>query len=77
MIDGESFRIRYIVEIIQEWFQVKEFSMEYLNNFNIISGIQKFTALLKSKDIWLPVQHLTAVKCAVKVILCVDFDIEM
>ena len=49
MIDVDRFRIRYVVDIIQEWFQVKEFLMEHLNNFNIIYGTQNFTALLKSK----------------------------
>ena len=75
MIDVDSFNIKSVVEIIQEWFQVKEFFMEHLNNFNIISGIQNFTALLKSKDILLPVQHLKAVKFAAAVILCVALDI--
>ena len=51
--------------------------MEHLNNFNIICGIQNCTALLKSKDILLPVHHLKAVKCAVTFIICVDPDIEM
>ena len=49
MIDVDRFRIRYVVDIIQEWFQVKEVLMEHLNNFNIIYGTQNFTALLKSK----------------------------
>ena len=49
--------------------------MEHLNNFNIIAGIQNLTALLKSKDILLPVQHLKAVKYAVTVIICVALDI--
>ena len=47
MINVESFRIGSFIEIIQEWFQVKEVFMEHLNNFNIISGIQNLTALLK------------------------------
>ena len=51
--------------------------MENLNNFNIIYGIQNFTALLKSKDILLQVQHLKAVKYAVAVIVYVTLDIEM
>ena len=51
--------------------------MEHLNNFNIIDGIQNSTALLKSKDILLLVQHLKAVKCVTTVIICVDPDIEM
>ena len=75
MIGVDSFRIRSVVEIIQEWFQVKEVFMESLNNFNIISDIQIFTALLKIKDILIPVQQLKPVKCAVTVIICVDLDI--
>ena len=55
MIYVESFRIRYVAEIIQELFQVKEFFMENLNNFNIIACIQNFTARLKIKKILLPV----------------------
>ena len=51
--------------------------MENLNNFNIIAGIQNFTALLKSKDILLPIEHLKAVKFVVAVILCVALDKEM
>ena len=51
--------------------------MEHLNTFNIISGIQNFTALLKSKDILIPVKHLEYVKCAATVILCVVLDIKM
>ena len=51
--------------------------MEHLNNFNIIAGIQNFTALIKSKEHFLLVQHLKAVKCAVAFILCVALDIEM
>ena len=51
--------------------------MEHLNNFNILAGIQNFTALLKSKDMLLPLQHLKAVKCAVTVIFCVELDIEI
>ena len=51
--------------------------MEHLNNFNILADIQKFTALLKSKDLFLPVQHLKDVKCAVTVILCVTLETEM
>ena len=50
--------------------------MKKLYNFNIISGIQNFIALLKSKEMFLPVQHLRAVKCAVAVILCVALDTE-
>ena len=42
MTDIDSFRIRYVVEIIQELFQVKDFFMEHLNHFNIIAGIQNF-----------------------------------
>ena len=45
--------------------------MENLNNFKIISGIQIFTALLKSEYILLLVQHLKDVKCEAAVILCV------
>ena len=45
--------------------------MERLNNLN------NSTALLKNKDILLPVQHLKAVKCAVTVIFCVALDIEI
>ena len=30
MIDVDSFRIRFIIDIIQEWFQAKEFFMEHL-----------------------------------------------
>ena len=48
-----------------------------MNNFNIVSYIQKSTALLKSKYILLLVHHLKAIKCAVAVILCVALDIEM
>ena len=71
MIDVDSFSIRSVLEIIQEWFQFKEVFMEHLNNFNTISGIQNFTALLKSKDIFLPVQNLKDVKCVVTLIfLC-------
>ena len=51
--------------------------MEDLNNFNIISGIQNYTTLLKSKDIFLPLNHLKPVRCAFTVILCVALDIEM
>ena len=77
MIDVDSFRIRSVVDIIQEWYQVKEVFMDHLNNFNIIAGIQNFTALLKSKDIFLLIQNLKDVKYALTVILCVDLDIEM
>ena len=49
MIDADSFNIRSVSEIIQELFQDKEVFMKHLNNFNIISGIQHFTALLKVK----------------------------
>ena len=45
--------------------------MERLNNLN------NFTALLKNKDILLPVQHLKAVKCAVTLIIYVDLDIDI
>ena len=62
MIDVDSFRTRSIVEIIQELYQVKKVFMEHLNNFNIISGIQNFALLLKSKDILFPVHHLKYVK---------------
>ena len=48
-----------------------------LNNFIIIDGIQNFTAIIKSKETMLPLQHLKDVKRAVAVILCVDLDIEM
>ena len=75
MIDVDSFRIRSVVEIIQELFQVKEFFVEHLNNFNIIAGIQNFTVLLKSKDICFPVQKLTDVKYAVTFIIYVAPDI--
>ena len=68
IIDVVSFWIRSVVDIIQELFQVKEFFMEHLNNFNIIAGIQNFTEILKSKDIFLPIQHLNTVKCAVTLI---------
>ena len=77
MIAVDSFRIRSVVDIIHELFQVKEVPMKYLNKFNIVAGIQNFTALLKSKDTLLPVHQLNAIKCAVAVILCVDFDIYM
>ena len=50
--------------------------MEFLNNFNIISGMQNFTALHKSKVILLPVHCLKAVRCVATVILCVALDIE-
>ena len=52
MIDVESFRIRSVVEITQEWYQITEVFMEYLNNSNIIADIQNFTALLNSKEIF-------------------------
>ena len=77
MINVESFRIGSFIEIIQEWFQVKEVFMEHLNNFNSLAGIQILTSLLKSKDILLRVQHPKYVKCAFTVIFCVDFDIKM
>ena len=51
--------------------------MEHLNNFSIISGIQNFAALIKSKDIFLLVQQLNSVKFAVTVILFVALDTEM
>ena len=51
--------------------------MEYLNNFKIISGNQNSTALMKSKDILIPVQHLNAVKIVVTAILCVELGIEI
>ena len=66
-----------VVDIIKEWLQVIEFFMEHLNNFNIIVGIQNFTAIIKSKEILLPVQQIKSVKCVVTVILCVALDIEM
>ena len=75
MIDVEIFRIRYVVDIIKELFQVKEVFMEHLNNFNIISGIKIFTSLLKIKDILLPVHQLKDVKCAVTIIICMAHDI--
>ena len=77
MIDVDSFRIRSIIYIIQEWYQVKEVFMEHLNNFNILVGVQTFTALLKIKNILIPVQHLKNIKCAVTVILCVALDEEI
>ena len=77
MIDVESFRIRSVVDIIQEWYQVKEALMDHLNNFNILSDIQNSAELLKSKDFLLLVQHLKAIKCAVTVIFFVALDIEM
>ena len=55
----------------------KRIFMEHLNKFNIISGIQNFTALLKSKDILLQLQYLKDVKCVVAVIFCVVLDIEI
>ena len=51
--------------------------MEILNNFKIISGIQNFAALLKSKDFLIPVQILKSVKCEFEVNICVALDIEM
>ena len=75
MIDVESFRIRSVIYIIQEWLQVKGFFMEHLNNFNIIASIQNFTEFIKRKDILIPVQHLQAVKWKVTVILFVALDI--
>ena len=51
--------------------------MEHLNNFNIFSGIQNFTALLKSEEMLLPVQRLKAFNFVVTVILCLALDIEM
>ena len=51
--------------------------MGHLNKFNILSGIQNFEELPKSKDILLLVQHLKAIKYLATVILCVAFDIEM
>ena len=77
MIDVYSFRTSSSIEIFQEWFQVKEFLMEHLNNFNIIAGIQNFTALLKSKQILLPKQHCKDVKYAVTGIIFVDLDKEI
>ena len=77
MIDVDSFIIRSVLEIIQELLQVKGFFVEHLNNFNIIVDIKNFTELLKSKDIFLLVQNLKAVKCAVIVIICVALDIEI
>ena len=49
--------------------------MGHLNKFNILSGIQNFEELPKSKDILLLVQHLKAIKYLATVILCVAFDI--
>ena len=51
--------------------------MGHLNNFNILAGIQNFTALLESKDILLIVQNLKAVNYVVTEIYCVALDIEM
>ena len=51
--------------------------MEHFNNFIIISSIKNFTALLISKENFLPSQYFKAVKCTVTVILCVDLDIEI
>ena len=62
MIDVEIFRIRSVIEKINELFQVKEVFMAHMYNFNIIAGIQNLTSLLKSKDMLLLVQHLKAVK---------------
>ena len=58
MIYIDSFRIRSVVEITQEWFQVKEVSMERLNNFNIPAGVQNFIALIKSEEIFFRYQIL-------------------
>ena len=76
MIDVDSFSIRYVVEIIQVWFQVKEIFMEHLNNFNIISGIKSFTSLLTVEDILLLVQHLISIKYAITVIIYMYLGIE-
>ena len=75
MIDVENFRIRLIIEIIQELFEVKEVFMEHLNNFKNISGIKNFTALLKVKENLLLVHHLENVEYTVTVVLCVSIDI--
>ena len=77
IVDFYSYNIRSAIEIIQEWFQVKEVFMEHLNNFNIISVIQNFIALLKIKDLLIPLQHHKAVKWSVTVILCGTLDIEI
>ena len=76
IVDFYSYNIRSAIEIIQEWFQVKEVFMEHLNNLNIIYGIEHCTVFLKSKEMLLPVQHLKSIKCAVKVVF-VALDIEM
>ena len=77
MIDVDNFSTRYVVDTIQEWFQVQCFSIDNLNNFNIIAGIQNFTVFLKIRDTLLLVHHIKAVKYAVTLIICVDHDIYM
>ena len=70
MIDVDIFSIRFVVGIIQELFQVKEVFMEHLNKFNILACIKNSTSLLKSKDFFITLQYLKAVKCVVIVVLC-------
>ena len=61
MIGVDIFSIRSAVEITQELSQVKEVFIGHLNNSNILASIQKFTALLKSRDVLFLVHHLKAI----------------